>query len=700
MKRYRIFLLIALMLVTVFVFYPVLSADFITLDDYGMVIDNLKIRSLSLDNFKELLLEPHYNLFHPLVNLSYAIEYHFFGIDPYFYHADNLILHLFSSLFIFFIFFRITKNNYAVSLITALIFACHPMHVEPIAWVSGRKDTLYAFFFLSAWLAYLKAYSYKGKKYIFFIAFSVILFLFACLSKTMAVTLPAVLILCDWFSGEKFDRKSILKYLPFAITAAAFSVSTYLIYYSESQRQELTLYTLFVNFISAHFNVLFYMVKFIFPVKLSVIYPDFFDASARPPNYILYAPALLYGIAVLILWSLKKTKIIFFGFTLFAVLILPVINILPAGISKVADRYTYVSFTGFAYIAAAGMIFLYKKAGKKYVKILFVSAVSVLMITMCFTAYARAEKWRNSAALYADIIKNYPGEMSKAYSLRAVGYPSGMRKNAEKDFEMALYLNPYNNEAAFMLANIKIEQKKYNEAFDLYRMLSYYDYNIEAVYLYSARIYYEQQNKEKAFQLIEEGIQRFPKAHYLYNALAIFYAYEKEYDKAIETFQKSKSLNSRNEETYKYLAQIYDMLGKFSLSEKEYKDGIVNCPENKMLLYSLGEFYFNFKDFGNASIVFAHMIKKYPQDYKSYLYLGNIESMNGNFKKALYYYTLAVLTKNDYAEAYFRRALMHLEMDNYLKSAEDARYAESLGFDISRYNYKKELKEKSGIAIE
>ncbi|MDR1196317.1 MAG: hypothetical protein LBL00_07575 [Endomicrobium sp.] len=699
MKKSQVFLLIGLMFITVFVFYPALSANFVALDDGAMVAENRKIRSLSPSNFKALLLEPHYKLYHPIVNLSYAVEYHFFGADPYIYHADNLILHLFSTLFVFFIFFRLTKKNYALSFITAFVFACHPMHVEPVAWITGRKDTLYAFFFLASWLAYLKAYSYQGKKYVCFIAISLVLFLFSCLSKSMAVTLPAVLILCDWFTGEKFDKKSLLKYLPFIAVAAAFSLITYLMYYTQGQKSDFTLYTLFVNFVSAHFNALFYIVKFMIPVKLSAVYPHFYNVKLNPPDYILYSPALLYGIAVLVLYSLKKTKNIFFGSALFAIVMLPVINILPTGVSPVADRYAYISFIGFAYVLASGIMFLYVNIRKKYIKILFSAAVSAAMIIMCFTAHTRAEKWHDSGTLFEDMVKNYPGEMSKAYSLRAIGYKEkGMEKKAEKDLEMALYLDLRNTEAACVLATIRIGQKKYNEALRLYSLLYYDDYNIEVVYMYSSRIYYEKQHKDKAFEIIKDGIKRFPNIYYFYNTLSIFYAYEKEYDKAVESLQKSKRLNPKYGETYKDIAQLYDILGKFTLVEKEYKEGILNCPDSRNLLYGLGEFYFNFKDLGNASVIFMKTVKKFPGDFESYLYLGNIESINGNFKKALYYYTLAVLIKNDYAQAYFARAQVHLEMNNYLKSAQDAKYAKSLGFNINQ-DYEKELKQKSGISI-
>ncbi|MDR1940841.1 MAG: hypothetical protein LBQ47_00750, partial [Endomicrobium sp.] len=182
MKKYQIILLICLMIVTVFTFYPVLKADFVNFDDMVMVEGNWKINSFTLSNLKSLLFESHFRLYHPVVTLSFAVERALFGKAAYFYHADNLILHLFNVLFVFFIFFSLTKRNFFVSFISAFIFACHPMHVEPVAWVTGRKDVLYAFFFLSSFAVYLKAAEDKNRAKVYYIC-SLALFILACLSK-------------------------------------------------------------------------------------------------------------------------------------------------------------------------------------------------------------------------------------------------------------------------------------------------------------------------------------------------------------------------------------------------------------------------------------------------------------------------------------------------------------------------------------
>ena len=702
MKKRQILLIIVLMFITVLTFYPVLSAGFINLDDRVMVTGNWKIQSLSPANLKILLFESHFKLYHPLVNLSYAVEYHFFGADPYFYHANNLIIHLLNTLLVFFIFFRLTGKNFIIAYVAAFIFACHPLHVEPAAWVSGRKDTLYAFFFLGSWLMYLKSHSQQGRKYALTTAASLFLFLFACLSKSMAVTLPAVLILCDWLSGRKFDKKAFFKYLPYAVTAVIFSLSTYALYYTADQKSDLTLYTLFINFAAAHFNVLFYIVKFLIPVKLSAIYPYFYDMNAIPPDYILYSPALLYGIIVLILYSLKKTKVIFFGFAFFIVTILPVINILPTGISFVADRYAYIPLIGFAYIIAAGFAYLYGIMKKKYMRAVLAAVISAVFILMSFTAHTKAEKWLNTKTLFDDIIKNYPADIAYAHSYAVRGdwfRENEMNKEAEKDLNLALFFDEDANLAKFSLAGIMMEKGKYDEALKLYASLPQGDINIAKAYAYSANIYYEHKHDaETAHEIVEKALKLFPNNFSLHIMQGSFYNFEEKFDKAEESFQRAKKIYQDNRQSYLNLAGAYEKSGRDDLAIKEYVECIRKCGEDSFVYNKLGRLYFKSGYYDAAEKIFGHVTKIYPDNYEAYDYLGRIYAMKEDYKKASYYFTLSILTNKNYALPYFHRATIHFITENYLKAEQDAIMAKKLGGRIPE-DFKDEMREKSGIIL-
>ncbi|MBK7855240.1 MAG: glycosyltransferase family 39 protein [Bacteroidetes bacterium] len=111
----------------------------------------------------------------------------------------------------------ILKNN-TPALIGALLFALHPLASEPVCWVSGRKDVLFALFFLASLLSYLKFTETKSK---LLYAISLVLFIASMLSKPMAATFPLVLVLFDRYLNRHINFKTIIEKIPFAIVAVA-----------------------------------------------------------------------------------------------------------------------------------------------------------------------------------------------------------------------------------------------------------------------------------------------------------------------------------------------------------------------------------------------------------------------------------------------------------------------------------------------
>ncbi|HMQ79238.1 MAG TPA: hypothetical protein PKD94_06695, partial [Ignavibacteria bacterium] len=126
-----------------------LNNTFTNWDDEEMVVNNPAVKSLSVQNILSQFTTFHHSHYHPLVNISYAIEYRFAGLNPFVYHLTNLLFHLMNSILVYLILLRLSKNNFIAAL-AAILFAVHPLHTESVAWITERKDMLYSFFFLLA----------------------------------------------------------------------------------------------------------------------------------------------------------------------------------------------------------------------------------------------------------------------------------------------------------------------------------------------------------------------------------------------------------------------------------------------------------------------------------------------------------------------------------------------------------------------
>ncbi|MEE8415688.1 MAG: glycosyltransferase family 39 protein, partial [Desulfobacterales bacterium] len=141
-----LYLLLILVSATL-VYINCLDNDFV-MDDMTLIRGNWKLRSL--ENIWNIL----FHSYRPLRTMSYAIDYHFWGFNPVGYHITNIILHALSSLWVYAIIQRLTRNV-RVSLYTAILFAVHPIHTDAVTYMSGRRDVLFAFFYLAAFYFFL-----------------------------------------------------------------------------------------------------------------------------------------------------------------------------------------------------------------------------------------------------------------------------------------------------------------------------------------------------------------------------------------------------------------------------------------------------------------------------------------------------------------------------------------------------------------
>jgi len=204
--KQKLFVYIVLTVVTLAVFWQVNQFDFINMDDDVYVTRNSHVLSgMTMDGFRWAFSTRYFDLWTPLVWLSYMLDNQLYGLNAGGYHLTNLILHIMSVFLLFWVFNHMTHEIWKSAFVAAF-FALHPLRVESVVWVSERKDVLSAFFWMLTLCVYV-LYTEKPvlKRYLL-VLFS---FSLALMSKPMVVTLPMVMILLDYWPLKRFEsRKS------------------------------------------------------------------------------------------------------------------------------------------------------------------------------------------------------------------------------------------------------------------------------------------------------------------------------------------------------------------------------------------------------------------------------------------------------------------------------------------------------------
>lgn len=394
--------LAGILLLTFIVFYPALNNAFTNWDDPMYLIDNPLIKQLNGENIRRIFTEVYFGNYQPLHIFSYAIEYHFYKLDPAGYHTTSVLMHVLVT-FLVFRFIKILSGNVNIALLSALLFGIHPLHVESVAWAAERKDLLYAMFFIASLIFYIKYIRSEEKmKYYFF---SFFLFVLSILSKAMASSLPPLLILIDYYFGRKLNGKTILEKLPYFAMAIVIGLKA--AYTAASTGQvSLQVFSLFERILIACFNLLAYVYKLILPVQLSVFYPYPARVNGNMPFYFYVAPLLIAVLLFLIIRSLKKTKVIFFGAGFFVACLILVLQLFPVGPNIMAERYSYLSSIGFFYVVAYYFHqFTQKKASLKTPAYAMLAGYSLFL---CVATYQRCDVWKDSMTLWTNVLDQFP----------------------------------------------------------------------------------------------------------------------------------------------------------------------------------------------------------------------------------------------------------------------------------------------------
>jgi tetratricopeptide (TPR) repeat protein len=146
------------------------------------------------------------------------------GKIPAFFHLANILLHLVAVLLVIAITRNVTRDR-AIALLAGGLFALHPVHVQPIAWIAGATELLCAVFVLASILTYQCSESAESHRKAWFAA-SVLLFAAGLFSKETAIVLPCVLAAYAWtITGQPLTaklRRIALRMTPFLLVTAVY----------------------------------------------------------------------------------------------------------------------------------------------------------------------------------------------------------------------------------------------------------------------------------------------------------------------------------------------------------------------------------------------------------------------------------------------------------------------------------------------
>lgn len=523
-------LIFFIIIITAIVHYPSLNNSFINWDDDVYVVTNADIRNISWVNIKEVFTSPYVGTYTPFTLLTYAVDYRLAKLNPRVYHATNLILHLFNCILVFWFIYLLCGKEY-VALVVSLFFGLHPLHVEAVAWVSQRKDVLYGFFYFLSLISYLKYL--KDQRIVFYI-FSLLLFISSCLSKPMAITLPLILFLIDYFFHFNLNKQKIFEKIPYLIVSFVFGFFTIVAQYDYEYTTPKHVLFFSHNIFVAGYVLLFYIYKIVFPFHLSGLHPLPQNIGTELP--LIYYPSLFVSIllVLLIVLRLRNNRKLVFGSGFFFLTILPVLQFLPISWAIAADRYVYVPAMGIFYLFAEGCYWLYREkiAKRALIKIIFLFIIVSIVTIFSFLSWQRCHIWKDSVTFWSDIIEKYPNT-AIAYNNRGSAYLN------KGDYLMAIldYKKAFSHDPGMIIALDNIIRAYWmsgmkDKARNFYEVNIQKEAALEREFLDLGKKYINIRKIHDAIIFYQILLEIAPQKGEIYNNLALAYLYKKEYELA------------------------------------------------------------------------------------------------------------------------------------------------------------------------
>jgi len=566
-----------LALVCGLVFVNALSNGFV-FDDYAVIVENKYIKDAG-GSIAAFFNRSYYKIaggeasYRPVATLSYYLIHAAAGLDPFYYHIVSLGLHILNAVLVYWLIYCVIKNPFC-ALIGGLLFACHPAQTEAVDCISYNEDLLTAFFYLGAFLLYLKLDPADIKSGFKYFVGSLFCFLLGLLSKEMAITLPAIIVLYDLSLRVKpeqsLNRALVLKTLKgrrlfyagyLAVSLVYLSVR--FVFLSNPQASSPHVDTALMERIVYLPNHIFSFIKLaLFPVNLNADYvfsypPGFWEIS----NLIGFFSVVF--LAVVGTYTYKYSKQFFFCTWWFLLTLFPVYNIIPI-FNPFADRYLYIPSVGFCLLAA--FIFrrlVFKKLPAK--PALIISALAAVIAIVGFyatVAVARNRDWKDSLTLWSKTVISSPNSSVAHGSLGRAYQEQGRLDEAVRQYNKALALYPGDFKAHYNLGVIYDKQDKLNEAVLNYQKAIEINPKYIDARFNLANIYQKQGLLEKAIQQYRRVIALDPDDFEARNNLGVVYAMQGNLENAVLEWEKVLAIDPANKSAQDNVRKAKEILKK------------------------------------------------------------------------------------------------------------------------------------------
>jgi len=660
-KSILVWPLILISLLVFAAFSRVLFNDFISFDDPLYVTGNFHVQSgLAWNTINWAFTTTAAANWHPLTWLSHILDYELYGLKPWGHHLTNLLLHSANTLIVFLVLKQMTGATWR-SWFVAALFGLHPMHVESVAWVSERKDVLSTFFGLLSLRAYGRYAlgTENSNRRWFHYGTALVWFILSLLSKPMLVTLPFILLLLDYWPLNRLQnvrlQTLVLEKLPFLLLTAVSCTATFMAQRVGGAMTEMSTLPIGDRVQNALVAYIIYLGKLLVPVHLAVIYP--YDHHQFVITVIL-AAALLLGLSIFIVRARRQRPWLLTGWFWFLGMMIPVIGLVQVGPQAMADRYSYLSFTGLFIILSWGAEAIIQKSHQRKTGLQI--AAALMIIGCALLSWRQTGYWKNSGVL----------------------------------FQHALDVTASNYIAYADLGDYELAQGHGEQAITLYQDAIKLAPHFAPLYAQLGSALCQTERLDEGIQAFKQSISLDPKAAQAHADFGSALVQAGQYDSAINEYQETIRLDPDYLEAYDLLGVTLENAGRFDEAIAWLGKAVRLYPSYVEAHNNLGLAFENKGQTNQAISEYQETIRLDPSFAKGYLNLGMILESKGQLDEAIAQFQKGLKLQSDSPQAHNELGILYMQKGRLNDAATEFQEAVKLkpDYDLAKDNLKLALK--------
>jgi protein O-mannosyl-transferase len=632
-------LMVAAVALLTWVFYNVcLNNQLTNWDDPSYIRDNPLIKDVSAEGLKNIFSTSVMGNYHPLTILTYAIEYSYVRLQPWLYHFDSLLFHVIVTVLVYWFVNLLTRRPLAAA-ITALLFGLHPMHVESVAWLAGRKDVVYGMFYIAACVAYVYYVRARERNGLLYFAVA-LLFICSLLAKPVAVVLPVTLLLIDYFEKRKFSYWVLIEKVPLFAASVGFGIKSVIDQRTFGSLDTSTLtYNYFERIALGGYALCTYLWKAVVPVGLCNFYP-YPEKPGGVLPYWYFGYTLAIAVGIFLLWKFaRRNRTVVFGALLFLVNIALLLQFIPVGGAIIADRYAYISYLGLFFMAGWYVSGYFEPGANRQTGSALLVVSVVYSMFLGYLTNDRCKVWYDATSLWRDEIEKQP-KTYNAYNNLGFEYFNKFNESVDQNMRKIYF------DSANLLLNqsIALNPTFANSHISLGELMR------SAGNFPEARKHYY-----KALSL-----HSFDKDAEAYLGLGIIYAISRNFDSSGYCFRKAVSLKNPFPEAHSNFGNFFDM---------------THQPDSALAHYAIS-------------------IAQNPDMFAPHLNRGRLLQRMNRYEEAMKDFEAAMALNPDNGEIYYARSMSYAHRGDKAHALQDIETAKAKGFRQVDNNYYQSMKSR------